>query len=83
MAILWNKSIKEFSGIVVSASMAKTLVVEVRVESTHPLYKKVFTRKKKFYVHDEDSKAQIGDTVTFRETRPLSKTKRWLLVSQA
>lgn len=64
-------------GTVVSASMDKTVVVRVDTTMRHPRYQKVVKRAKKFYAHDAENKAQVGDTVTIMETRPLSKTKRW------
>lgn len=66
-------------GIVVSAKMAKTIVVEVSRRVPHPLYRRVVTRKKKFYAHDEKGQANVGDRVRITECRPLSKLKRWRL----
>jgi small subunit ribosomal protein S17 len=66
-------------GIVVSARMAKTIVVEVSRRVPHPLYRRVVTRKKKFYAHDEKGQARVGDRVRITECRPLSKLKRWRL----
>ncbi len=66
-------------GQVVSARMAKTIVVEVMRRVPHPLYKRVVTRRKKFYAHDEEGTAQVGDTVRIVESRPLSKLKKWRL----
>lgn len=80
MAIIWNKSIKELTGVVVSDKMAQTIVVEVSVVRAHPLYRKRFTKKKKYYAHDASSLAKTGDVVRIREVRPLSKLKRWSLV---
>jgi len=80
MAIIGNKSIKELTWIVVSAKMAHTIVVEVSVVRSHPLYKKRFTKKKKYYAHNADNIAQLGDVVRIREIRPLSRLKRWNLV---
>lgn len=71
---------KERIGHVISAKMDKTLVVRVERRMTHPLYGKVITRAKKFYVHDEKKEAGVGDKVEIAETRPLSKLKRWRLV---
>ncbi|MBP7007619.1 30S ribosomal protein S17, partial [Patescibacteria group bacterium] len=62
-----------------SAKADKTLVVEVKRVTMHPLYKKRFTVKKKYYVHDEVNAYKEGDTVTFLQTRPLSKLKRWIV----
>ena len=70
---------KTLIGEVVSTKMAKTIVVEVRRQKAHPFYKRVVARSKKFYAHDEQSSARMGDVVRIRETRPLSKLKRWSL----
>src|SRR5216683_6040221 len=66
-------------GEVVSAKMQKTIVVQVSRRVPHPLYKRIITKHKKFYVHDEDGKARVGDVVRIVECRPLSKLKRWRL----
>jgi len=66
-------------GLVVSNKMTKTIVVEVTRRVPHPLYKRVVTRKKKFYAHDEQQTAQPGDTVRIIECRPMSHLKRWML----
>ena len=66
-------------GKVVSAKMAKTIVVEVTRRVPHPVYKRVISKRKKFYAHDEQSAAKIGDTVRIIECRPISKLKRWRL----
>ena len=68
-------------GQVVSNKMDKTAVVETVTRVPHPKFGKIVKHTKKFYVHDEENKAQIGDTVEIMETRPLSKLKRWRLVS--
>lgn len=68
-------------GIVVSTKMAKTIVVEVSRRVPHPLYRRIVTRKKKFYAHDEKGQANIGDRVQITECRPLSKLKRWRLTN--
>ena len=59
--------------------MAKTIVVEVSRRVPHPLYKRIVTKRKKFYAHDEESTAKMGDVVRIVECRPLSKLKRWQL----
>ena len=59
--------------------MAKTIVVEVRRQKAHPFYRRVVSRSKKFYAHDEQGTAHLGDFVKIEETRPLSKLKRWQL----
>src|SRR5580658_6195172 len=70
---------KTLIGKVVSTKMAKTIVVEVRRQKAHPFYKRVVSRTKKFYAHDEQGTAHLGDFVKIEETRPLSKLKRWQL----
>lgn len=74
-----NTHKNEKVGQVVSAKMAKTIVVEVTRRVPHPLYKRVVTRRKKFYAHDEESTARPGDIVRIVESRPLSRLKRWRL----
>jgi small subunit ribosomal protein S17 len=71
---------KERTGIVTSDKMDKTVTVAVERVVQHPLYKKSFKRTKKLKAHDETNTCQIGDLVRVRETRPMSKTKRWRLV---
>lgn len=71
---------KERVGEVVSDKMTKTIVVRVERRVPHPQFKKIVTRFKKFYAHDEQEQAGLGDRVRIRETRPLSRTKRWELV---
>lgn len=66
-------------GEVVSTKMAKTIVVEVTRQKQHPLYVRVVKKSKKFYAHDEQGTARVGDVVRIEETRPLSKLKRWRL----
>ena len=70
---------KVLVGQVVSTKMAKTIVVEVRSQKAHPLYRRVVSRSKKFYAHDEQQAAHVGDFVRIEETRPLSRLKRWKL----
>jgi len=67
-------------GEVVSNKMKKTVVVETTTRVPHPKFGKIVKHVKKFYAHDEEQKAQIGDLVRIAETRPLSKLKRWRLV---
>jgi small subunit ribosomal protein S17 len=67
-------------GEVVSTKMQKTIVVQVSRRVPHRLYKKIIGRRKKFYAHDEETKARVGDTVRIVESRPLSRLKRWTLV---
>ncbi|VAX17657.1 SSU ribosomal protein S17p (S11e) [hydrothermal vent metagenome] len=70
---------KTRTGVVVSDKMSKTAIVKVDRRSPHPVFKKVVTRSKRYYVHDEENKLKVGDRVTIVETRPLSKLKRWRL----
>jgi small subunit ribosomal protein S17 len=66
-------------GQVVSTKMQKTIVVEVEMRKAHAKYKRIVKSNRKFYAHDEDNTARVGDVVRIRETRPLSKLKRWNL----
>jgi small subunit ribosomal protein S17 len=66
-------------GNVVSTKMQKTIVVEVEMRKEHKKYKRIVKSSKKFYAHDEQNSARVGDVVRIRETRPLSKLKRWSL----
>lgn len=66
-------------GVVISDKMNKTIVVEHIARVPHPQFNKIVKRSKKYYVHDEECKAKIGDRVRIVETRPLSKLKRWSL----
>jgi small subunit ribosomal protein S17 len=70
---------KTVVGNVVSTKMQKTIVVEVERRKAHPLYRRVVRMTKKFYAHDEENTARVGDVVRLEETRPLSKLKRWKL----
>ncbi len=80
MVIIDNKNIKEFVWKVSSDKMEKSIVVVVERVKTHPLYKKRFVVKKKFYAHDEWNVAKIWDTVRIRECKPISRLKRWNLI---
>ena len=68
-------------GLVVSDKMDKTVVVTVEDMVKHPLYGKIVKKSKKFKAHDENNECQTGDKVRIMETRPLSKDKRWRVVS--
>ncbi|MDJ0679503.1 MAG: 30S ribosomal protein S17 [Xenococcaceae cyanobacterium MO_167.B52] len=72
-------AVKERVGEVVSDKMDKTIVVAVENRSPHPKYGKIVVRTKKYKAHDADNQCKIGDRVRIRETRPLSRTKRWTL----
>ena len=71
---------KERTGLVVSNKMDKTIAVQIDRSYAHPLYKKAMRRSKKFYADDPKNECKVGDTVRIRETRPLSKLKRWELI---
>jgi small subunit ribosomal protein S17 len=68
-------------GEVISTKMAKTIVVEVTRRVPHPVYKRIVNKRKKFYAHDEQETAKVGDVVRIVECRPLSRLKRWQLGS--
>ena len=68
-------------GTVVSNKMDKTIVVAIKDNVRHPLYKKIVKRTIKLKAHDEQNTCNIGDMVEIMETRPLSKDKRWRLVN--
>jgi small subunit ribosomal protein S17 len=68
-------------GVVVSDKQDKTVVVKVERRYTHPLLKKTVRRSKNYHAHDENNVAKAGDLVSIQETRPLSKLKNWVLLS--
>ncbi len=68
-------------GVVVSDKMDKTVVVAVDRRVTHPLYEKVITRTTKVHVHDAEERCKEGDKVLIQESRPISKTKSWVLLN--
>lgn len=68
------------TGVVVSDTTDKTVLVRMERQIRHPLYKKTVRRSAKLAAHDERNEAHVGDTVRLVETRPLSKTKRWRVV---
>src|ERR1051325_9880314 len=71
---------KVMRGRVASASMQKTIVVEVSRKVRHPLYEKYVSRRTRLYAHDENGEAKVGDVVELAQTRPLSRLKRWRLL---
>ena len=71
---------KVMRGVVASASMQKTIVVEVNRKVRHPLYEKYVSRRTRLYAHDEKGEAKVGDVVELAQTRPLSRLKRWRLL---
>jgi small subunit ribosomal protein S17 len=76
-----NKIARTLSGKVVSDKMDQTITVLVERRVQHPIYKKFVKRSTKVHAHDANNECQIGDVVTVKESRPLSKTKTWTLVS--
>lgn len=72
---------KVYTGKVVSDKMDKTITVQVETHKVHRIYGKAVKVSKKFHAHDENNVAKMGDTVTIAEHRPLSKTKKFILVS--
>ena len=73
---------RELSGKVVSNKSNKTVVVEVERRVLHPKYKKFVRKSTKYHAHDEDNTCQLNDVVVIRESRPLSKLKRWVVVER-
>lgn len=73
-------AVKERVGLVVSDKMDKTVVVAVENRSAHPKYGKIVAKTKRYKVHDEENKCKTGDRVRIQETRPLSRTKRWVVI---
>jgi len=70
-----------FSGTVVKKSGDKTVAIEVERVYQHPLYKKTIRSRRKFLAHDPKNQAEVGDVVKIKSVRPISKTKRWLVVN--
>ena len=74
-------SVKELVGIVVSDKTLDTKIIAVNDRIPHKKYKKVVTRTKRYVVHDSEFNTKTGDKVRIKETRPISKTKRWVLIN--
>ena len=72
---------KTITGLVVSDKMDKTVVVAIQDNVRHPLYKKIVKRTVRLKAHDENNECRVGDRVSVMETRPLSKDKRWRVVT--
>ena len=68
-------------GVVVSDKLDKTLTVLVSRKVMHPVYKKYIKRSKKYSAHDENNKFKTGELVTIQENKPISKTKKWVVVN--
>jgi small subunit ribosomal protein S17 len=79
MAERTSRKVRE--GLVTSSAMDKTVVVEVRRQVRHPRYRRVVQVSERHKAHDESNECGVGDRVRIMETRPLSKTKRWRVVS--
>ena len=69
------------SGVVVSSSSNKTITVNVTRRIKHKLYKKIIRLSKKYHAHDENNQYKVGDTVSIIETKPISKLKKWKVIS--
>jgi small subunit ribosomal protein S17 len=67
-------------GVVVSDKNDKTVVVEVERRFTHPLFKKTVRRSKKYHAHDEDNSFKVGDKVRIEESKPISRSKHWVVL---
>ena len=72
-------AVKERVGLVVSDKMDKTVVVAIENRAPHPKYGKIVVRTQRYKAHDEENKCQVGDRVRIQETRPLSRTKHWIV----
>lgn len=73
---------RTLEGVVVSDKMDKTITVRIVRKVKHPLYGKIVTRFTKLHAHDPDNQCREGDRVVVRESRPISKTKSWILVER-
>lgn len=78
-----QKSGRKLQGVVVSNKMKKTVVVAISNLKFHAKYKKYFNVTKRFKAHDENNEYKVGDKVIIRETRPMSREKRWIVISKA
>lgn len=78
-----SKSAKILQGEVVSRKMAKTVVVKVTVRKRHPKYFKQYSESSRYKAHDEKGEFNVGDVVSIRESKPISKDKRWVVISKA
>ena len=75
-----QNTVRTLTGKVVSDKMEKSIVVLIERQVQHPLYGKLIRRSTKLHAHDENNTAKIGDVVTIKESRPMSKTKSWTVV---
>jgi small subunit ribosomal protein S17 len=76
-----TKVVRTLTGTVVSDKMDKTVTVLVERKVKHPIYGKIIRRSKKFHAHDENNEFKAGDIVVISESRPLSKTKSWVVTA--
>ncbi len=72
---------KRLTGKVLDSKMQNTAIVEISRRFSHPLYKKYITRTKKYYAHDPKNDCKVGDIVNIIESKPMSKLKRWRVLS--
>ncbi|MCL6232356.1 MULTISPECIES: 30S ribosomal protein S17 [Acinetobacter] len=75
-----EQTVRTLTGKVVSDKMDKSIVVLIERRVQHPLYGKLIRRSTKLHAHDENNVAKVGDVVSIKESRPMSKTKSWTLV---
>ena len=71
------------SGVVISSKSNKTITVNVTRRIKHKLYKKIIRQTKKYHAHDENNEFNIGDNVSIIETKPISKLKKWKVISNS
>ena len=71
------------SGVVTSSNSNKTIIVDVTRRIKHKLYKKIIRRTKKYHAHDENNEFNVGDNVSIIESKPISKLKKWKVISNA
>ena len=69
------------SGVVISSNLNKTITVNVTRRIKHKLYKKIIRQTKKYHAHDENNEFNVGDTVSIIESKPISKLKKWRVIS--
>lgn len=74
---------RQLQGTVVSDKANKTVTVVVERQYLHPVYKKTIRTSKKYAAHDENNQSKVGDKVTIQESRPISKSKKWIVVGSA
>ena len=71
------------SGVVISSNLNKTITVDVTRRIKHKLYKKIIRQSKKYHAHDENNEFNVGDTVSIVESKPISKLKKWIVLSNS